>query len=300
MPMQLTQYMVFSKSPEKTVLLLPNTSGYLDETMITDLTRTDLHLIRLHGVVDEEDGVISARTPTNPTYRWGNFLLLPAPPQASDLEHLVRRATAKLKDQPESLHAMIRWDGDSICPELESHASRLGLQNDPGMAMRATRMEPIRTPGVTIRQINFDNDWPDIECLNRTCDPLEMQGESDYVLFKKRLRDSWRVWAEESTVSWWGGFMEGRLVGQLGLVCCPNGLGRLQSVETHPDFRRRGVCTTLVAHVVHHALQGEDCNEVVLGIEPKSDASRIYHKLGFALEEWQHGLVIIDASTIGS
>ena len=87
--MQLPQYTVFSKSREKTDLLLLITSGNLDETMITDLTRTDLHLIRLHGVVDEEDGLISARTPTNPTYRWGNFLLLPAPPQASDPEHLV-------------------------------------------------------------------------------------------------------------------------------------------------------------------------------------------------------------------
>ena len=130
--------------------------------------------------------------------------------------------------------------------------------------------------------------------------PLELQGESEYVLFKKRLRDSWRVWAEESTVSLWGGFMEGGLVGQLGLVCCPNGLGRLQSVETHPEFRRRGVCTTLVSTVAHHALKGPHCKELVLGIEVESDAYRIYHRLGFTLEEWQHGLVIIDASTIGS
>ena len=120
------------------------------------------------------------------------------------------------------------------------------------------------------------------------------------VLFKKRLRDSGRVRAEEGTVSRWCGFMKGRWVGQLGLACCSSELGRLQSVETHPEFGRRGACPTLIDHVVHHALQDGNCNEVAPGIEPEHDASRIDHKPGFALEEWPHGLVIIDACPIGS
>lgn len=59
--------------------------------------------------------------------------------------------------------------------------------------------------------------------------------------------------------------------------------GRVESVTTHPDFRRRGVATTLVAHIVADSLALGN-TETYLLVVPDSEAERIYRRLGF--EEW--------------
>ena len=53
--------------------------------------RTDFILHREDALVSERDDCIVVRTPHNPTYYWGNFLLLPAPPHDADLAHWARR-----------------------------------------------------------------------------------------------------------------------------------------------------------------------------------------------------------------
>ena len=263
---------------------------------ISDLTRTDLHLVSLHGEVQDLDGVVVARTPGNPTYRWGNFILLNSCPEPGDLEPLIHRARQLFRDQPESLHALIRWDGEAIPETLESWATQLGMTNDNGMAMRAGRLEARTHPELAVRPLDLEKDWVEIEELNRTCDPEEIPEQPDYVLFKERLRQSWKVWAKQDGFTWWGGFIDDRLVGQLGMAVCPGGFGRFQSVETAPDMRRQGICSTLVSTVGNHALDHLQCRELLLGIDPEGNASRVYRKLGFTLEDWNHGLVMIDAT----
>ena len=48
--------------------------------------RTDLALARLAGSeVDDRGDHVVVRTPDNPDYYWGNYLLLPRPPTAAEL-----------------------------------------------------------------------------------------------------------------------------------------------------------------------------------------------------------------------
>ena len=44
---------------------------------------------------------------------------------------------------------------------------------------------------------------------------------------------------------WFGAFLGNRVVADLGLFCI-GGVGRFQTVETVPEFRRQGICGTLV------------------------------------------------------
>src|SRR3954452_20087955 len=47
--------------------------------------RTDLAMLEHSGSLVEDHGThLVVRTPDNPTYWWGNFLLLPAPPADTD------------------------------------------------------------------------------------------------------------------------------------------------------------------------------------------------------------------------
>ena len=49
--------------------------------------------------------------------------------------------------------------------------------------------------------------------------------------------------------AWFGAFLDGELVAQMGLVSAGPALARFQAVETHPDRRGRGLAGTLVHHV---------------------------------------------------
>jgi len=239
--------------------------------------------------------MLVARVPENPGYRWGNFLLLPECPRPDELDGLTHQARHLFRDQPASRHVTIRWDGEAFPAELREQAEVRGFQANMGRSMCASELRRSAASGLEIRPLDLQVDGAEIESLNRLCDPQEQEGEPDYVDFKQRLRASWKVWATRGEAIWWGAFAEGRLVGQLGFVLCPSDRGRFQSVETHPDLRRQGVCTALVTAVGCDAFEERGVRELLLGIEPESAAFSVYRKLGFSLGGWQRGLVLPDA-----
>jgi GNAT superfamily N-acetyltransferase len=256
------------------------------------LTETDLHLVRLHGRVEELDGITVVRVPDNPGYRWGNCLYLPAPPAPDELVDLIQLSRTVFADQSLSTHVMLRWDGAPVPAELAAHAETLGMRMDSGQVMRASCMDSVQDSGVEIRPIDMELNWADIVALNIACDPEEIGGVPDYIAFKEGLRRAWQAWVQSGDAIWWGAFIDDRLVGQAGMVHCPGNRGRYQSIETHPEFRRRGVCSSLVSVMGNLALQEEWCDTLLLGVNPAGLAVHLYDRLGFTLGNWQNGLVI--------
>lgn len=57
--------------------------------------------------------------------------------------------------------------------------------------------------------------------------------------------EQYRSMAEAKKGHWFGAFLNGKLIGDLG-VFFEEHVGRYQSVGTHPDFRRKGVCGNLI------------------------------------------------------
>ena len=58
------------------------------------------------------------------------------------------------------------------------------------------------------------------------------------------------------------------------MVDCPDGMARFQSVETHPDHRRAGVCSTLVSTVGRDALE-RGFTQVLLGADAEVNLTRL-------------------------
>lgn len=79
------------------------------------------------------------------------------------------------------------------------------------------------------------------------------------------------------------GLLDGQPAGTCDLFAA-EGWGRIESVMTRPEFRRRGVASALVARAVADSLQNGH-TETYLFTEPDSDAERLYTRLGFA--RWQ-------------
>ena len=73
--------------------------------------RTDLNFARFDGELIERNDCIVVRTPSNPTYWWGNFLLFDHAPRAGDAAEWTRRFEAEIgRPQAESRHTTFGVD----------------------------------------------------------------------------------------------------------------------------------------------------------------------------------------------
>lgn len=104
-----------------------------------------------------------------------------------------------------------------------------------------------------------------------------------------RKMERYRAMARKGLGAWFGAFLGGQLVGDLGMFV-EGDIGRFQSVGTYPDFRRRGVCGTLVFHAAVHALEKMQVQTLVMVADLHYHAARIYESVGFAAAERQTGL----------
>jgi putative acetyltransferase len=266
------------------------------------LTRTDLEMTAVDGVVDSLESCIQVSSPENPGYYWGNYLLLPGAPEADRLQSWVDLFRDRFQSYCEVEHVLLRWDGAALAPQAQARARALGMTEDSGPGMVATQLidpqliEPqLIEPGnqhVEIRPLDFEREFDQIEQLNQQCDPNESSGSPEYRLFKERMRQSWRKRQRAGMVTWWGVFFDEVLVGQCGFVFCSDRLGRYQAVETHPDFRRRGVCSALISTVGQDALGRGGCRALLLGADGEGPALGLYRRLGFKTDTNQRALLL--------
>lgn len=75
-------------------------------------------------------------------------------------------------------------------------------------------------------------------------------------------------------------FARNRLVAQLGIVDCGQGIARYQHVFTAPEHRRRGLTSHLLGVAARWA-SDRGCNRWVIVADADSDASRLYQACGF-------------------
>lgn len=73
---------------------------------------------------------------------------------------------------------------------------------------------------------------------------------------------------------------DGRAVGYGAMALAPNGMGMIEDLFTLQSARRRGVATTLIAHL-DHELRTIGAKSVFLGAVAEEKAKSLYHALGF-------------------
>ena len=248
--------------------------------------RTDLALLQLGGseVQDRGDHLV-VRSPHNPTYWWGNFLLLPGIPAPEDTQRWLDRFHATF---PEAGHVALGFDG------THGHAGDLpgftaaGLSVEAQTVMTATSVHEPPRPNreATYRQLTSDEDWAASVELRVDCRE-ERHEPTSYRTFAAAKVATHRELAEAGHGGWFGAFLDGRLVAQMGLYAASPGLARFQSVETHPDVRGRGLAGTLVHHVAGYGFGELGAHTLVMVADPEYLAIRVYRSVGFVDSESQ-------------
>jgi RimJ/RimL family protein N-acetyltransferase len=247
--------------------------------------QTDLALLQLGGThVEDRGDYLIVRSPHNPMFWWGNYLLLETVPPAKDADRWLARFAAEF---PHAAHVALGFDGiDGSVEQLSGFTTR-GLTGEASTVMTASAVHEPPRPNreATYRRLVTDEDWARSIELRVAC--RDDNEEVSYREFATSKVATNRAMSEDGNGGWFGAFLDGELVTQMGLFAASAGLARFQAVETHPDVRGRGLAGTLVHVVSQFGFDQLGARRLVMVADPDYVAARVYRAVGFSDGEIQ-------------
>jgi GNAT superfamily N-acetyltransferase len=217
---------------------------------------TDLAVLVASGSsVEEHADHLVVRTPSDPTYEWGNFVLVTDPATVNDA---TRWESAFASDFPDAAHRAI---GLPVAPTDVAAWEARGLEVEhEDVLVRDEPLPPQPLPeGYVVRPLSSDADWVQSPASRRAA--------------RRRLVDS-------GNAVFLGAFAGGELAADLGIVDCGAGEARYQDVATRAPHRRRGLASHLLgAASAWAALRG--VHTWVILADAGDAPSRLYQGLGF-------------------
>ncbi|MFD7155371.1 GNAT family N-acetyltransferase [Kribbella sp. NPDC059898] len=245
--------------------------------------RTDLLLLELGGSEFRDTGeYVVVRTPLNPGFWWGNFLLYRTPFAPDDTKI---RLDDFHREFPDAKHGAFGIDSTDGEVGAEDELTAAGFEVERNVVMTADRVVPPPRPNeqATYRFLSSDRDWEQVYEQSLAC--AAMTVDDDYKEFTRRKLVAKRGLVESGHGQWFGAFDGDRLQSSLGLMFDGRGLARFQNVQTSPEDRGRGLAGTLVHHASTYGL--EHAKRLVMVADPEYLAIRIYRSVGFTDTETQ-------------
>ncbi len=258
--------------------------------------RTDLMVRRLAGAtITDHDHYIVVRTPDNPWFHWGNFLLLDALPGPGEMEGWIARFARVF---PGAGHVALGIDGTEFS-EVHNVPSSVGLEVDLGVVLsRDEAPVPPSTalPGeLTVRPLHSAPDWRQ-EVLLRLEEGAE-EGplpphHTEFV--ERRTAEAARL-VEAGTAQYFGAFDGDHLCSVVGIASDGGGVARFQNVATRADHRSQGLASHLVRVAGAFGVTSMGARRLVIVADHDGPAARLYRSLGFSPVEAQLGLSVSTA-----
>jgi ribosomal protein S18 acetylase RimI-like enzyme len=251
--------------------------------------RTDLMIRRLAGaVIVTRERYLLVRTPANPGFRWGNFLLFPAPPGAGDAAGWRAAFAAEFPGADYLAFGVDGTGGDRGDPAA---LADLGVTAEVSTVLTAARLtEPAQQKTQAVcRPLGGDGDWAQALELRYACygHPGDHAGRE----FTERQLSESRELCERGHGAWLGAFVGDRMRSGCGIITDGSGAARFQSVETDPGYRRRGLASLVICNAARYGLTRPGARTLVIVADPDDVAIGIYRSLGFADAERQVQLV---------
>jgi GNAT superfamily N-acetyltransferase len=247
---------------------------------------TDVALLEMEGSCVTDCGAFtSIVSPHNPTHFWGNFLIFrdaPAGDVLDEWESLFDRHVGSTS------HRSFTWDSQERgeIDQFTGAGYDVELAVTLALPQESIVMPPRWNDEIEIRECASADDW------NRSVELSVLTRDAGHdEEFHRRFARA-RVRAREELIrrgvgAWFGAWLDNVLVGELGVFDTGGGIGRFQSVTTHPGFRRLGICSTLVHHASTWAFENLAVDQLVMVADSEYHAARIYESVGFKpVETW--------------
>jgi GNAT superfamily N-acetyltransferase len=238
---------------------------------------TDVALRVLEGAqITDHDDYLVIRSPDNPGFWWGNFLLLGAPPGPGTGGTWLARFAAEF---PAARHVALGVDGTDQHPATPAEFLAAGLKPQRGTVLTCAAVGPPPRPNpvAEIRPLMSDWDWAQSLDLGARC--FGEDGAQEYLVRRAAAR---RRLTRAGHGAWFGAFLGGRLLAQLGICDAGGGRARYQDVETDPAARRQGLAGTLVWHAGRYGRDVLAAGTLVIVADPAEVAIGVYRACGFA------------------
>lgn len=262
--------------------------------------RTDLVFARFDGEVVDRGNHLLVRTPGNPTFWWGNFLLFQHPPGPGDLERWMALFDEEIAGpQPASRHRAFGVDVDerqALPPEFAEAGFALNEATVLTLTREQLREAPKPIPsGFEFRVLALPRDGAAVVDQQVAVDAGRYEAVG-YRVFAERQMARYAAMQRAGLGHWFGlvAPVDGRpvLAASCGLFRDPastEGLGRFQYVSTHPAWRRRGLCTALVHAACRHGFEAMALRTLAMVADPNDVAIGVYESVGFrrGTSTWQ-------------
>ncbi len=258
--------------------------GYRSEHIFTDFD----------GLVEDRGDYLVVRTLTNPNYFWGNLVIFNRAPTRADFKKWI--ATFKKEFTDERIyHVTLAWDegrvGDASAfiengYELEVKAVLSATQSN-------LKKPPRLNPALEVRPLVSKDDWEQSFHLqvNSAHDNLSQE---EWEKFYRSQSARYQAMSLKGLGNWYGGFLDGRLACSLGIFHRAGehetNIGRFQIVVTAPEYRRQGLCGTLVYKAAEHVFDTTEVDTLVMCADPDYHAIQIYESVGFQREALEYGV----------
>lgn len=258
--------------------------------------RSEFMLHAHGGRVERRADCLVVRTPDNPHFYWGNFLLLPRAPRDDELLHWLSRFDAEItQPQPASQHLAFGINapprGEALPSWREAGFEVIAtavLEQRPGELRPPPRAPRGRTE---VRPLNLAHELQAVVALQ--CADAQGYEPVAHAAFRYTQMQRYAAMATLGQAQWFGVYCEGVLAADCGLMrdaTVPGANGRFQHVTTHPDWRRRGLCSALVHEVTRFAFARWQLARVLMCADPDDVAIGIYESLGYRRIDSEWGL----------
>lgn len=255
---------------------------------------TDLIFLRYEGNVKDRGTHVVIETPGNPGFYWGNLLVFPHAPRPQNFPGWKEIFREEFSHNPDVRHMTLTWDSTNGDMGVSEPFLAEGFRKEHAVVLTATA-EQIRQPAkfnlsAEVRPISNPSEWEAATENQVSCrDPnLEVNA---YRLFKQRLMAQHQRMTADGLGLWFGARVDGRIVADLGIYR-DGTLGRFRTVGTHPDFRRQGICGTLVYLASQYAFRNMGIKKLVMVADAGDYPARIYQSVGFQEVEQTAGLCL--------
>lgn len=226
---------------------------------------------------------LALRTPSDPSFRWGNLLVLAAPVAPATLPVWEARFDAAFADVPDVRHRTFAWTGaDGALAELEA-AGYDTDRNTVRLAGPGDVVPPGPGPaGLALAPVATDEDWHAV--LEMHMDDPHGEDPDAYRLHRERRNALYRRLASGEVPDLRGGWylatLDGEPAGSMG-VFIRGDLARFQFVHVARRHRRRGVATAMVRRVAREAFEQWGAARAAIMVDEGTPAEGIYARAGF-------------------